>query len=119
MCQDCLPWENAIFFSDHGANRLGASALMQGLADGYFVIPYTIGPFLSGEIRTPAIKTDAPEFEEAENATRARLEKLMSIGGSRSVESFHRELGLIMWDYCGMSRNAEVEHCPAENTCIA
>lgn len=94
-------------FSDHGANRLGASALMQGLADGYFVIPYTIGPFLSGEIRTPAIKTDAPEFEEAENATRARLEKLMSIGGSRSVESFHRELGLIMWDYCGMSRNAE------------
>ncbi|MCB0602391.1 MAG: fumarate reductase/succinate dehydrogenase flavoprotein subunit [Saprospiraceae bacterium] len=94
-------------FSDHGANRLGASALMQGLADGYFVIPYTIGPFLSGEIRTPPIKTDAPEFEQAENATRARLEKLMSIGGSRTVESFHRELGLIMWDYCGMSRNAE------------
>ena len=85
-------------FSDHGANRLGASALMQGLADGYFVIPYTIGPFLSGEIRTPPIKTDAPEFEQAENATRARLEKLMSIGGSRTVESFHRELGLIMWD---------------------
>ncbi|MCB0657645.1 MAG: fumarate reductase/succinate dehydrogenase flavoprotein subunit [Saprospiraceae bacterium] len=94
-------------FSDHGANRLGASALMQGLADGYFVIPYTIGQFLSGEIRTPSIKTDAPEFAAAEKATRERLEKLMSIGGSRSVESFHRELGKIMWDYCGMSRNAE------------
>ncbi|MEL6636032.1 MAG: fumarate reductase/succinate dehydrogenase flavoprotein subunit [Bacteroidota bacterium] len=94
-------------FSDHGANRLGASALMQGLADGYFVIPYTIGQFLSGEIRTPWISPDEPEFAEAENATRERLEKLMSIKGSQSVESFHRRLGKIIWEYCGMSRNAE------------
>lgn len=94
-------------FSDHGANRLGASALMQGLADGYFVIPYTIGQFLSDEIRTPAIDPDSEEFIAAEKDTRERLEKLMSIKGSRSVESFHRELGLTIWDYCGMSRNAE------------
>ena len=94
-------------FSDHGANRLGASALMQGLADGYFVIPYTIGQFLSGEIRTPWISPDEPEFAEAENATRERLEKLMAIKGSQSVESFHRRLGKIIWEYCGMSRNAE------------
>ncbi len=94
-------------FSDHGANRLGASALMQGLADGYFVIPYTIGQFLSDEIRTPAIDPDAEEFKAAENDTRNRLEKLMNINGSRSVESFHRELGLNIWDYCGMSRNAD------------
>jgi succinate dehydrogenase / fumarate reductase flavoprotein subunit len=94
-------------FSDHGANRLGASALMQGLADGYFVIPYTIGQFLSDEIRTPAIDPEAEEFVAAEKETRDRLEKLMSVNGSRSVESFHRELGLIIWDYCGMSRNAE------------
>ncbi len=94
-------------FSDHGANRLGASALMQGLADGYFVIPYTIGTFLSNEIRTPSISTDLPEFEEAEKATRARIDKLLSIQGKQTVESFHRKLGLIMWDYCGMSRNEE------------
>ncbi len=94
-------------FSDHGANRLGASALMQGLADGYFVIPYTIGQFLSKEIRTPKISSDLPEFEAAENATKERVEKLINIKGNQSVESFHRRLGKIMWEYCGMSRNAE------------
>jgi len=94
-------------FSDHGANRLGASALMQGLADGYFVIPYTIGTFLADEIRTPKISNDLPEFHEAESRTRNRLEGLLAIGGNQSVESFHRRLGKIMWEYCGMSRNAE------------
>jgi len=94
-------------FSDHGANRLGASALMQGLADGYFVIPYTIGTFLSKEIRTPKIDPDAPEFMEAEKATQASLDRLINIKGNQSVESFHRRLGKIMWEYCGMSRNAE------------
>ncbi len=94
-------------FSDHGANRLGASALMQGLADGYFVIPYTIGQFLSKEIRTPQIETSAPEFEKAEQETRDLLERLVSVKGTQSVESFHRRLGKIMWEYCGMSRNAE------------
>lgn len=94
-------------FSDHGANRLGASALMQGLADGYFVIPYTIGQFLSNEIRTPRISTELPEFEQAENATRNRLMTLMNIKGNTSAENFHRRLGKIMWDYCGMSRSAE------------
>ena len=94
-------------FSDHGANRLGASALMQGLADGYFVIPYTIGQFLSKEIRTDKISTDLPEFAEAERGVTDRLLKLKSINGTQSVESFHRRLGQIMWEYCGMSRNAE------------
>ncbi len=94
-------------FSDHGANRLGASALMQGLADGYFVIPYTIGQFLSKEIRTPKIETSAPEFEAAAQATKASLQKLIDIKGNQSVESFHKRLGKIMWDYCGMSRSAE------------
>lgn len=94
-------------FSDHGANRLGASALMQGLADGYFVIPYTVGPFLSKEIRTPKISTDSEAFEKAEQATQKRIDDLMNIGGNQSVESFHRKLGRIMWDYCGMARNAE------------
>lgn len=94
-------------FSDHGANRLGASALMQGLADGYFVIPYTIGQFLSGEIRTPKISADTPEFMEAEKAVKDRLAKIKNINGNQSVESFHRRLGKIMWEYCGMSRNAE------------
>ncbi|GAB4256435.1 MAG: fumarate reductase/succinate dehydrogenase flavoprotein subunit [Saprospiraceae bacterium] len=94
-------------FSDHGANRLGASALMQGLADGYFVIPYTVGTFLSKEIRTPKFSTDSPEFEEAEKAVTERLTRLLENNGSQSVESFHRRLGKIMWDYCGMSRNAE------------
>src|SRR4028118_659029 len=94
-------------FSDHGANRLGASALMQGLADGYFVIPYTIGNYLADEIRTPAIPISHPAFEEAEKAVRDRIEKLMSIKGKQSVESLHKRLGKIMWDKCGMARNAK------------
>ncbi len=94
-------------FSDHGANRLGASALMQGLADGYFVIPYTIGQFLSKEIRTPKIQNDSKEFMDAEQDVKSRIDKLLNIGGNQSVESFHRRLGKIMWDYCGMSRNAK------------
>ncbi len=94
-------------FSDHGANRLGASALMQGLADGYFVLPYTIGQFLSGEIRTPKIDPDLPAFQKAERDVQERIERLMKIKGNQSVESFHRRLGKIMWDYCGMSRSAE------------
>ena len=94
-------------FSDHGANRLGASALMQGLADGYFVLPYTIGNFLSNEIRTGNISPDGPEFKKTEQEVRDRLEKLISIKGAQSVESFHRKLGKIMWEYCGMARNAE------------
>ncbi len=94
-------------YSDHGANRLGASALMQGLADGYFVIPYTVGTFLADEIRTPHIDENSPEFAEAEKSVKERIEKLMSVNGDRSVESFHRDLGLIMWEHCGMSRNAE------------
>ncbi|HEX5150769.1 MAG TPA: fumarate reductase/succinate dehydrogenase flavoprotein subunit [Parafilimonas sp.] len=93
-------------FSDHGANRLGASALMQGLADGYFVIPYTIGNYLAGEIRTPAIPTSHPAFEETEKTVAARIEKLMSIKGTETVESLHKRLGKIMWDKCGMARNA-------------
>ena len=94
-------------FSDHGANRLGASALMQGLADGYFVIPYTIGQFLSGEIRTPQIDANQAAFDEAEKAVSDRIKQLLNIKGNQSVESFHRRLGKIMWEYCGMARNAE------------
>jgi succinate dehydrogenase / fumarate reductase flavoprotein subunit len=94
-------------FSDHGANRLGASALMQGLADGYFVIPYTIGNYLANEIFTKAIPTDHPAFLEAEKAAKERMEKLLSINGKNSVEDIHRKLGKIMWEYCGMARNAE------------
>jgi len=94
-------------FSDHGANRLGASALMQGLADGYFVIPYTIGTFLSKEIRTPKISTDLPEFAKAEQAVRDQIEKLLSINGKTSVEEFHKELGRIMWEYGAISRTEE------------
>ena len=92
-------------FSDHGANRLGASALMQGLADGYFVLPYTIGDYLAGEIMVPKIDTKAPEFEAAEKAVSDRVEKLFNIKGSQPVDSFHKKLGHIMWDYVGMSRN--------------
>ncbi|MBR9922436.1 MAG: fumarate reductase/succinate dehydrogenase flavoprotein subunit [Bacteroidetes bacterium] len=94
-------------FSDHGANRLGASALMQGLADGYFVIPYTVGTFLSKEIRTPQIDPNDEAFAKAEKAVSDRIDELFKINGSQSVESFHRRLGKIMWDYCGMSRSAE------------
>ncbi|OSZ78580.1 succinate dehydrogenase flavoprotein subunit [Chitinophagaceae bacterium IBVUCB1] len=92
-------------FSDHGANRLGASALMQGLADGYFVIPYTMGNYLADDIRTKSIPTDHPAFVEAENAVRDRINQLMNIKGTESVESFHKRLGKIMWDKCGMARN--------------
>jgi succinate dehydrogenase / fumarate reductase flavoprotein subunit len=94
-------------FSDHGANRLGASALMQGLADGYFVIPYTIGNYLADEIRTTATPTDHPAFEEAERSVRERLQLLMTINGKQTVESMHKRLGKIMWDRCGMARNAQ------------
>ena len=93
-------------FSDHGANRLGASALMQGLADGYFVIPYTIGDYLSG-VPYEKISTDRPEFKEAIQQTTDRINKLLSIKGKKTVDEFHRELGLTMWDYCGMSRNEQ------------
>ncbi|HZE57499.1 MAG TPA: fumarate reductase/succinate dehydrogenase flavoprotein subunit [Chthoniobacterales bacterium] len=92
-------------FSDHGANRLGASALMQGLADGYFVLPYTLPAYLAPQIgKRPS--PDRAEFRDAENAVRARTEKLLAINGKRSVDSFHRELGLMLWDKCGMARNA-------------
>ena len=94
-------------FSDHGANRLGASALMQGLADGYFVIPYTLGNYLADDIRTVSIPTAHPAFEEAEKAVSERINKLMGIKGNQSVESFHKRLGKIMWDKCGMARNAK------------
>lgn len=94
-------------FSDHGANRLGASALMQGLADGYFVIPYTLGNYLAEEIRTNAIPTDHPAFVETEKAVSERINTLMNIKGKQTVESFHKRLGKIMWDKCGMARNAE------------
>lgn len=94
-------------FSDHGANRLGASALMQGLADGYFVLPYTIGDYLSDDIRTGAIPTDSPEFDAAESAVKERLGKLMSGSGAHSVDYYHKKLGKIMWDKCGMARNAK------------
>jgi succinate dehydrogenase / fumarate reductase flavoprotein subunit len=94
-------------FSDHGANRLGASALMQGLADGYFVIPYTIGNYLSEEIRTASIPVDHPAFTEAEKAVAERIHQLINIKGTKTVESFHKRLGKIMWDKCGMSRNGE------------
>ncbi|MBK7522835.1 MAG: fumarate reductase/succinate dehydrogenase flavoprotein subunit [Saprospiraceae bacterium] len=94
-------------FSDHGANRLGASALMQGLADGYFVIPYTIGTFLSKEISTPKFNPKDEAFVEAEKAVADRIQQLLSIKGSQTTESFHRRLGKIMWDYCGMARNEE------------
>jgi succinate dehydrogenase / fumarate reductase, flavoprotein subunit len=93
-------------FSDHGANRLGASALMQGLADGYFVLPNTIGDYLAGAKLSP-VDPDAPEVAEAEGDVAARLDKLLSIDGDRTVDSFHRELGHIMWDYCGMERSDE------------
>ena len=94
-------------FSDHGANRLGASALMQGLADGYFVLPYTIQNYLSDQIQVPRFSTDLPEFNEAEKNIQARINKLMSIKGKESVDSIHKRLGHIMWEHIGMARNAE------------
>ncbi|MGA0956875.1 MAG: fumarate reductase/succinate dehydrogenase flavoprotein subunit [Flavobacteriaceae bacterium] len=92
-------------FSDHGANRLGASALMQGLADGYFVLPYTIGDYLSNEISTGEISTDLPEFEKSEKELLEKLKKLISNKGEKSVDFYHKKLGKIMWNKCGMSRN--------------
>jgi|TARA_R100000479_G_scaffold176508_1_gene131557 succinate dehydrogenase / fumarate reductase flavoprotein subunit len=94
-------------FSDHGANRLGASALMQGLADGYFVLPYTIGDYLADDIRTGEISTDLPAFEQAEKDVRERLEKLINNKGTKSVDDIHKRLGKIMWNKVGMSRNAQ------------
>lgn len=94
-------------FSDHGANRLGASALMQGLADGYFVLPYTIGEYLADDIGTGKIDINRPEFVEAEKAVREQIEHFINNNGSHSVDYFHKELGKIMWDKCGMARNAE------------
>lgn len=94
-------------FSDHGANRLGASALMQGLADGYFVIPYTIGNYLADEIRNPALSVDHPAFLDAEGEVAERMNRLLNIKGKTSVETFHKRLGKIMWDKCGMARNAK------------
>ncbi|MBS1647262.1 MAG: fumarate reductase/succinate dehydrogenase flavoprotein subunit [Bacteroidetes bacterium] len=94
-------------FSDHGANRLGASALMQGLADGYFVIPYTISDYLSGEIRTKAIATDNEAFVKTEAEVQERINKLMNVKGTKSVDHFHKALGKIMWNKCGMARNAQ------------
>ena len=94
-------------FSDHGANRLGASALMQGLADGYFVLPYTIQNYLSDQIQVPRFSTDAPEFVAAEKAVNDKIAKLMAIKGTRSVDSIHKELGLVMWDNVGMARTKE------------
>ena len=93
-------------FSDHGANRLGASALMQGLADGYFVIPYTIGGYVANQIADD-VGTDHAAFDEAEQAATERIDKLLAIKGQRTVDDFHRELGLLLWDHCGMARNAE------------
>ncbi len=94
-------------FSDHGANRLGASALMQGLADGYFILPYTIQNYLSHEIRTPSLSTEMPEFKEAEREVKERIDAIFSVKGNHSVDSFHKRLGHIMWDYVGMARNKE------------
>jgi succinate dehydrogenase / fumarate reductase, flavoprotein subunit len=93
-------------FSDHGANRLGASALMQGLADGYFVIPSTIANYLATQLGKK-VSADRPEFKAAENEVRARVSKLLSIKGKRTAASFHRELGLLLWEKCGMARSRE------------
>ncbi len=94
-------------FSDHGANRLGASALMQGLADGYFVLPYTIGDYLSDDIRTGPIATDTTEFEVAEKEVHNRLEAFINNKGTHTVDYYHKKLGKIMWNKCGMSRNGK------------
>ena len=93
-------------FSDHGANRLGASALMQGLADGYFILPYTIGDYLAGA-KLEKITADHPECRRMVSETNDSIKRLLSVNGRRTVDSFHKELGKIMWDYCGMSRNVK------------
>lgn len=94
-------------FSDQGANRLGSASLMQTSGDGYFILPYTIADYLSDQIRVEHFTTDTPEFEEAEKAVRAKIDRLMGVKGTKSVRSFHKRLGQIMWEYCGMSRNEE------------
>ena len=94
-------------FSDHGANRLGASSLMQAAGDGYFILPYTMGNYLADEIKTPKISVDQKEFSEAEKNVTDRLTRLISVNGNRTAGTFHRSLGEIMWNYCGMSRNGE------------
>ncbi len=94
-------------FSDHGANRLGASSLMQTSGDGYFILPYTIADYLADEIKTPKIATNLPQFDEAEKNARERINKFLSINGTETATSFHKRLGKIMWDYCGMVRNEE------------
>jgi succinate dehydrogenase / fumarate reductase flavoprotein subunit len=94
-------------FSDHGANRLGASALMQGLADGYFVLPNTISNYLAPQLGTQPVPTDHPEFKAAEAAVSDRFAQYLSIGGTQSPDAFHMKLGRIMWDYCGMERTKE------------
>jgi succinate dehydrogenase / fumarate reductase flavoprotein subunit len=94
-------------FSDHGANRLGASALMQGLADGYFVLPYTIQNYLAGEINTPRFSTETAEFEAAEKEVSIQLEKLISVKGNQTVDTLHKRLGRIMWEYVGMARKGD------------
>ena len=94
-------------FSDHGANRLGASALMQGLADGYFVLPYTLQNYLADQINMGKISTSTKEFDDAESAVRQRLNRLLEIGGAKTVDYFHKHLGKILWEYCGMARNQE------------
>ena len=93
-------------FSDHGANRLGASALMQGLADGYFVVPITIGDYLAGQLGKK-VSADRPEFQKTKDEVASRVNRLLGANGTRSVDSFHKELGSIMWEYCGMARSAE------------
>src|SRR5207244_212904 len=92
-------------FSDHGANRLGASALMQGLADGYFILPYTIGDYLAPLLGSAPVSADHEAFAEAKQAVADRVGRLLAVNGTRSVDWFHRELGQIMWDYCGMARS--------------
>jgi succinate dehydrogenase / fumarate reductase flavoprotein subunit len=93
-------------FSDHGANRLGASALMQGLADGYFIISYSIGDYLA-QLKKDKLTTDAPEFKQAEKDVSDKINRLLNVNGSKTVDELHRELGMVMWDYVGMSRNAD------------
>ncbi|KAA6304754.1 succinate dehydrogenase/fumarate reductase flavoprotein subunit, partial [termite gut metagenome] len=94
-------------FSDHGANRLGASALMQGLADGYFVLPYTIQNYLADQIQVPRFSTDLPEFVETEKAIKDKINKIKAVNGKQSVDSIHKKLGRIMWDFVGMARTKE------------
>jgi succinate dehydrogenase / fumarate reductase flavoprotein subunit len=94
-------------FSDHGANRLGASALMQGLSDGYFVLPYTMQNYLADQINVPHFTTDLPEFDKAEKELQDQIDKILNINGEKTVDTLHKKLGLIMWNYVGMARNAK------------